>query len=83
VGHDLLGRWLTLRPGPLLFEAWQQYTRGLCEQMTAAERQDLKAELLANVNVAAEASGGFLGMGKISTEEKAVLAKLEESFADS
>jgi diketogulonate reductase-like aldo/keto reductase len=26
---------------------------------------------------------GFLGMGKISTEEKAVPAKLEESFADS
>jgi len=82
VEHDLLGRWLTLRPGPTLFEAWQQYVRGLCQQMTPAERQSLKAELLVNVNAAAEASGGFLGIGRTSTEERIVLTKLEASFAD-
>ena len=83
VEHDLLERWLVHRPEPTLFEAWQQYIRGLCEQMPAVERQTLKAELLANVRAAAEASGGFLGMGKISTEEREVLTRLESSFSDS
>jgi hypothetical protein len=33
-----------------------------------------------NVRKAAETSGGFLGMGKISSQEEQVLAKLESSF---
>jgi len=81
VEHDLLERWLAHRPEPALFDSWQQYVRGLCEQLTQAERQALKEELLADVLAAAEASGGFLGMGRISTEEKAMLAKLEACFS--
>jgi hypothetical protein len=77
---ELLGRWLEQRPEPALLAAWQLYIEALCERLSAHQRQHLKDELLRNVRAAAEASGGFLGIGKISSAEKAVLAKLESSF---
>jgi hypothetical protein len=80
VERELLERWLDHKPDPSLLSAWQHYIEGLCEQLTEHERGHLKEELLRNVQAAAKASGGFLGMGKISKEEKAVLDKLESSF---
>jgi len=80
VGGELLARWLEQRPEPALLAAWQLYIEALCERLSAHQRQHLKDELLRNVRAAAEASGGFLGIGKISSAEKAVLAKLESSF---
>ena len=80
VGHELLERWLEQRPEPGLLAAWQRYIEALCEKLSPHQRTHLKDELLRNVRAAAEASGGFLGIGKISDEEKAVLAKLEASF---
>ncbi len=82
VGHELLERWLAHRPAPGLLAAWQHYTQALCARLSPHQRTHLKEELLRNVRAAALASGGFLGLGKISAEEKAVLAKLESSFAD-
>jgi hypothetical protein len=82
VEYELLERWLTHRPEPGLLSAWQHYIQALCVQVTPHERIHLKQELLRNVRAAAQASGGFLGMGKISNEEKAALAKLESSFGD-
>jgi hypothetical protein len=63
-----------------LLNAWQHYVQGLCERISPQERDALKQELLRDAREAAEASGGFLGMGKISSQEKQVLAKLESSF---
>jgi hypothetical protein len=80
VEHELLQRWLEHRPTAALLVAWQHYVEALCDRLSPADRTALKAELLADVRAAAEASGGFLGLGKISSAEKAVLAKLEGSF---
>jgi len=80
VAHELLQRWLSHRPSEGLLVAWQHYVEAICETLTPEERKSLKEELLRNVRAAAEASGGFLGMGRISAEEKAVIAKLEASF---
>jgi hypothetical protein len=81
VARDLLEGWLSQRPPESLFLAWQHYVEALCERLTPEDRQVLQQELLRNVRAAAAASGGFLGIGKISSEEKAVIAKLEKSFA--
>jgi hypothetical protein len=80
VEHELLERWLATRPDDGLLAAWQHYTQALCEKLSAHQRAHLRDELLRNVRAAAAASGGFLGMGKISDEEKTVLARLESSF---
>ena len=81
IEHELLDRWLTHRPEASLLDAWQHYVHGLCECLSRAERDSLKQELLRSVREAAEASGGFLGLGRISGQEKQVLTKLESSFS--
>ncbi len=78
--RELLERWLTHRPEPKLLDAWRTYVEGLCEGMTAAERAQLKEQLLHATRATAEASGGFLGMGKISAAEQRVLDQLAASF---
>jgi len=78
--YGLLERWLAHRPEASLLNAWQHYVRGLCECLSRSDRDTLKEELIVNARKAAEASGGFLGLGKISSQEKHVLAKLESSF---
>ena len=82
IEHDLLERWLNQRPGDDLLVAWQHYVEAICERVTPEQRAILKQELLRDVRAAAEVSGGFLGFGAISPEEKAVLQKLEASFHD-
>lgn len=80
VARELLESWLAQRPPQTLLAAWQHHVEALCEQLTPDDRKALKDELLHNVRAAAAASGGFLGVGKISSEEQAVIAKLEASF---
>jgi hypothetical protein len=80
VEYELLVRWLAHRPEDSLLIAWQHYVQGLCERISPAERDDLKQELLRDVRKAAESSGGLFGVGKISSQERLVLAKLESSF---
>jgi len=80
IEHDLLERWLTHRPEPRLLEAWQSYIRGLCEILSIEDRHVLKEELLHSTRMTAQASGGFLGVGSISSLEQEMLDKLSASF---
>jgi hypothetical protein len=80
IEHALLERWLLKRPGDDLLVAWQHYVEALCNRLDGAQRASLKHELLGDVRAAAEASGGFLGLGAISAAERVVLDKLEGSF---
>jgi hypothetical protein len=80
IEYALLERWLLSRPGDDLLAAWQHYVEALCERLDGPQRAALKNELLEDVRAAAEASGGFLGFGSVSDEEKVVLDKLEGSF---
>ena len=80
IERELLERWLTRRPEPSLLEAWRTYVQGLCEGLTAEERTQLREQLLHATKVTAQASGGFLGVGKISAAEQRVLDQLAASF---
>lgn len=80
IERDLLEAWLTHRPEPKLLDAWRTYVQGLCEALSAEERAQLKEQLLAATRATAQASGGFLGMGKISAAEQRVLDALAASF---
>jgi len=81
VEHGLLASWLAQRPDAKLLEAWRHYVRSLCDKMNEAERQGLKRDILSRARAVATASGGFLGMGKISDAEEDVLHTIEAVFA--
>ncbi len=76
----LLDSWLTHRPPKKLLDAWMHYVVGLCQSLTPEQRDDLQASLLGRAAKVAEAAGGFLGLGKISADEKIVLEKMERAF---
>ena len=80
VQHELLENWLEHRPEPKLFEAWSHYIAGLCNELSPDERTEFRDELLGDVQAIAESSGGFLGIGKVSKEEKQMLEKLKNAF---
>ena len=73
--------WMEYKPGPHLMEAWIHYIKGLCEQMTDAERKALREEVIGHARQVAQAAGGFLGLGqKISNAEQAILERFEAAF---
>ena len=79
--YPVLEYWLSERPGPELFEAWQHYVAALCRQLTPHEIEELKHDLLGRARNIAQAAGGILGLGsKISRAEQSALAKLEQTF---
>lgn len=80
VEHGLIEHWLNRRPDDALLVAWQHYIEALCVRLDSAQREHLKKELLGGVQAAASASGGILGIGAVSREEKEAIAKLEASF---
>ena len=80
VAYDLLRQWLQNKPAAAMLEAWAHYVRGLCEKLTEEEKSSLKKEIIGHAREVARASGGVLGLGAISEEEKAVLEKMEKAF---
>lgn len=76
----LLESWLGQRPGPNLLAAWTLTVQDLAQKLEPAEIEKLKSGLVGRARGVAEASGGMLGIGKVSSKEQAVLAKLESAF---
>lgn len=80
VEYALLESWLQSSPPAKLLDAWMHYIEGLCEIMSKDERHAFKDELIGRARKVAEASGGVLGLGKISLPEQAVIRKMEGAF---
>jgi len=80
-GHALLQSWLERKPEPKLLTAWIQMVAGLSEHMTPEQVQALRAGLIERVRAIASASGGLLGVGKISAAEADMIQQLESAFA--
>lgn len=79
--RDLLASWLTHAPDRALLEAWKGYVATMSKSLEPAQRERLKSELVGRARKVASASGGVLGIGKISKEEDAVLQELSKAFA--
>jgi len=77
---QLLEGWLGTKPEPRLLEVWKEYTRALVATFDAEQKAALQHDLLDRARAVAEAAGGFLGVGKISAAEAAMLADLEKAF---
>lgn len=78
--HELFERWLQRRPAPELFTAWEHYAGELLRQLPPPQRRSVRKDLLARARAVAEAAGGFLGFGKISDDEEAVLKRIAKTL---
>ena len=76
----LLDAWLVTQPSSEVLSAWKDYVLALTSTMDAAARDKLKQEILSRARTVAEAAGGFLGVGKISSEEEEKLEELARAF---
>ena len=79
-GYLLIMQWLEHRPAPDHFEVWTHYVKDLCEQMTQEQKKAFREDFIGSARTVAQASGGFLGINKISEEENEMLKKLEAAF---
>jgi hypothetical protein len=79
--YGLLRIWIEDPPAPDLVDAWCDFIRALCRELSDEQADHLQANILGRAREVAEAAGGFLGLGpKISKDEAAVLETLAGAF---
>jgi uncharacterized tellurite resistance protein B-like protein len=74
--HQTLEAWLKTRPDARLIETWKSYMAELVKLMPAETMNTFREELIERLNMIANASGGFLGFGKISKSEMDCIDRL-------
>jgi hypothetical protein len=79
-GFTLLESWLAKQPDDGLFTAWEIYIKSLTSQLNDEQTRLLKKQILNFSSLIAGSAGGFLGIGKVSDAERAVLVDLESAF---
>jgi regulator of sigma D len=80
IDSELIDSWLSNRPPQNLIDAWMHYVEGLCTALDAEELDELRKEIMSHCDKVARASGGLLGIGKISGKEEEVIRQLETAF---
>ncbi|MBX3420928.1 MAG: TerB family tellurite resistance protein [Pirellulaceae bacterium] len=78
--RQLLGHWVSQRPGSELLDTWCQYAHALAGSLNEAERRSLQRQIMDQAQAVAHASGGVLGFGSVSPGEKAVLNKVKQAL---
>jgi len=80
IEYDLLKQWIQRKPAPELMGAWVHYAQDLCSKLAQTERDSLRGTIMSRAMRLAGVSGGVLGIGAVSAQEKAVLGKLEQAL---
>ena len=82
-GHQALREFLKETPRAEARKAWFAWASELNRRLQPGERLTVREALLARARAVAEASGGFLGLGRrISEGEQHVLDRIAQAFAD-
>ena len=79
--YGLFAGWLDTKPSGLLLSRWEDYAASMSASMAVGERAAFRAELLDRARAVATAAGGFLGFGRVSASEEAVLGRIEAALA--
>lgn len=79
-GHELLDAWLSSKPTGDLFESWKAYASALAGMMSESDATALQESILGLAHDVASAAGGILGLGSVSSAEKAVLQAIADAF---
>ena len=77
---ELLDEWLADEPSDSLFDAWAAYIGTLRAELSTEQASVLKTQVVRFAQVIAESAGGFLGLGKVSKEEKHAIAWIASVF---
>lgn len=81
VAHTQLADWLASRPSPDLFEGTLVAIRAMLQAHPMAERESARQDVLSACTAVASASG-LLGFGKVSREERKVLARITREIEE-
>ena len=77
----MLEAWIEHKPAKSLWRTWQQYAEAVGKSLSPTAAETLADEIVRLSTVIAEASGGVLGIGKISGKERQVLDQIKEALA--
>ena len=79
--HELLEAWLDEKPPRELEGAWAEYVQALRESLDAASAEAMSRDLMERCRDVARASGGILGIGKVSNDEAEAIQRLAEAMS--
>lgn len=79
--YKLLQGWLQETPPQSLWDAWKEYASAAGHSLSDQNTRRLARQIIRQATWVAEASGGFLGMGKISKQEQQVLDDVKATLA--
>ena len=74
--YKLFAGWLDDHPPAALMARWKDYARALIAGMEPQAAEAFRREILDRARAVAAAAGGFMGIGRISAAEDAVLREL-------
>ena len=75
-----LGRWLSARPSDELFDKTLRAIRTILHARPAEEREASERDSLSLATAIATASGGILGFGAVSEDERTILARISQAL---
>ena len=78
-----LSRWLTDRPSEELFEKTLRAIRAILQSRSTEERAASERDLLSLCTAIAAASGGIVGFGAVSEDERQILAHISQELEKS
>jgi hypothetical protein len=81
-GWELLETAMRQGPTEERRKVWRAYARDLAARLDSDERRLTRNDLIKRARLVAEASGGILGMGKVTANEQQVLDVIAECFPD-
>ncbi|QDS95163.1 hypothetical protein FF011L_39500 [Roseimaritima multifibrata] len=78
--YRLLDEWLDRRPPEELMRVWLVYVEEICDALSNSAVSVLRAEVIGQAEMVAQAAGGFLGIGATNQAEKSVLTTIRNAF---
>ena len=78
--YEVVEGWLETRPTSDLLKAWKNYVTSIKSKLDPSATGQLKHSVMTRSKEVARASGGYLGLSKISAAEQAVIDELEATF---
>lgn len=80
VSRHLLENWLESRPPKTLWATWKHYAAAAGKKLAGATSGRLSDEIISHATWVAKASGGVLGIGKISKAEQEILDDVKQTL---
>jgi tellurite resistance protein len=81
-GFEMLESAMADGPTEARRKVWFAYAKDLAERLDPSERRRVRDDLVGRIRRVAEASGGLLGVGKVSSAEQRILDAVVGCFPD-